>query len=234
MAHEATAYEACVSRWLLLRFGFVTAKIHGQWQGTQEVSGPGYDCGHCGTRSGPSRRYIFAPESGHKPGQILICPVCNRPTFVFAQIEEQVPGPLVGRSIKGITDAEVEKLYDEARKALASSAPSAAVMVCRKLLMHIAVEKGAKPNKGFTYYADYLTDEHIVGAPFVDVVKHIKDQGNKENHELEVSTSAEAEMLLRLVEFVLASIYELPGMVPATLPPAEQVEQPTETAAESA
>lgn len=94
-------------------------------------------------------------------------------------------------------------------------------MVCRKLLMHIAVEEGATTNEGFTYYADYLSDKGIVGKPFANVVTHIKDEGNKENHELDVSTASEAKMILTLVEFVLKSIYELPGMVPAP-PPVSQ------------
>jgi hypothetical protein len=145
----------------------------------------------------------------------------------------QVPGPLVGRTIAGITDDDVEKLYGEARKALASGAPSAAVLVCRKLLMHIAVEQGAKEGKGFTYYAKYLEDEHVVGAPFAGVVEHIKEEGNKENHELEVSSVDEATMLLKLVEFVLASIYELPAMIPIAPNVAPPVEAPTDEQVES-
>ena len=198
----------------------MVAKLSGEWKAAGEFRDFNFDCGHCGARSGPSRRYTNS-GSGGDFAQIVICPSCNRPTYVLGEFAEQVPGPLVGRSITGITDAEVEKLYDEARKALANGAPSAAVMVCRKLLMHIAVEKGAKEGESFTYYAQYLTDKHIVGATFADVVAHIKDQGNKENHELDVSSVAEAAMVLRLVEFILASIYELPALVPKPTPSAE-------------
>lgn len=194
----------------------MVAALKGEWQGTQQSSSPKYGCGHCGTEVGSSKRYLFKSSTADEPdGHLFICPICNRPTYVLGDFEEQVPGPLAGRTIKGITDVDVENLYDEARKALANGAPSAAVLVCRKLLMHMAVVKGAEENQGFTYYADYISDEHIVGEPFSGVVAHIKDQGNKENHELDVSSVAEATMLLRMVEFVLASIYELPGMVPA-------------------
>lgn len=189
-------------------------KVGGQWQGTTEIHGEHFSCGHCGADTGPSRRYHTGAYGDEKPAFIWICPICNRPTFILGAKVEQVPGPMVGRTVTGITDTKVEKLYDEARKALASGAPSAAVLVCRKLLMHIAVEQGAEEDKGFTYYATYLSDQHIVGAPFAGVVAHIKDQGNKENHELEVSSPDEATGLLKLVEFVLASIYELPAMVP--------------------
>lgn len=187
-------------------------KLPGVWQKSDETRGGNYRCGHCGADVGPSR-YYFTNENPQ--GFVFVCPACNRPTYICDGLSEQTPGPLAGRSIAGISNPEVEKLYLEARKALANGAPSASVMVCRKLLMHVAVEQGAEPDKGFRYYAKYLSDEGVVGTPFAGVVKHIADQGNKENHELEVRSPNDARTLLLLTEFVLASIYELPGMLPS-------------------
>ena len=202
-----------------LPFPNMVSTLLGIWLATSETAGPRYICGHCGAEVGPSRRYRKEEAGNFSDGSIFLCPVCNRPTFISTSLNEQVPGPLVGRSIASIGDAEVEKLYNEARKALANDAPSASVMVCRKLLMHIAVEQGAHPGKNFAYYTKYLEDEGTVGKPFAGIVDHIRKAGNKENHELDVSTVAEATMLLKLVEFVLASIYELPGMVPKPTTP---------------
>lgn len=190
-------------------------RLPGSWGNAGDMGSARYVCGHCGAEVGPSKGFFKDAPAGHRKAFVYICPTCNRPTYIIDDGTEQTPGPLVGRSIANITDPDVENLYAEARKCLASGAPSAAVMVSRKLLMHMAVQQGAKGNQGFTYYAQYLIDQGIVGKTFVDLVKHIKDEGNSENHELDISTVAEASIVLRLVEFVLASIYEIPGMLPA-------------------
>ena len=165
-------------------------------------------------RAGPSRYYSFGHQTESHRAHIVICPSCNRPSFLAPGLREQVPGPLVGRRLDKITDEDVLSLYVEAQKALAAGAPSASVMVCRKLLMHVAVQHGAEENASFSVYAQYLIDEAIVGKPFFEVVQHIRKQGNRENHDLEVRSQEDAETILRLVEFVLSSIYELPSMVP--------------------
>jgi hypothetical protein len=198
-----------------LAFPGMVQRLEGKWlEAREEEAGVRYTCGFCGADVGPSRHYRKDHGSDEYAAFVYLCPVCNRPTYICKDLDEQAPGRLVGGSLVGITDPDVERLYGEARKALASGAPSASVMVCRKLLMHIAVEKGAEKNEKFAYYALYLLDQHIIGEPLAEAVKHIKNQGNKENHELDVSLPEDATALLKLVEFVLASIYELPALVP--------------------
>lgn len=68
------------------------------------------------------------------------------------------------------------------------SAYTTAVMACRKLLMHIAVEKGAEPNKSFNHYVDWMVEHHYVppgGSGWVDV---IRDDANEVNHEIALMT----------------------------------------------
>ncbi len=191
-------------------------RLEGNWNNPNEI-GTGvahnFECGHCGSTAGPSRGYNFAPTASVHEAILLICPVCNRPSFLASGLGEQTPGPLPGQAVDGIDDVDVAALYTEAQRAISVGAPSAAVLVSRKILMHLAVSNGAKENQGFTYYAQFLSDEGVVGKPFADVLEHIKDQGNKENHELEVRSQEDAALILKLVEFLLRSVYELPGMI---------------------
>ncbi len=188
--------------------------LMGNWQNLESVSAERYTCGHCGAEVGPDKAYLKPATAGGPSANIFICPSCRRPTFIYESEDVQVPGPLVGRTISGITEPDVAALYSEARRCLASGAPSATVLVCRKLLMHLAVREGADQNKSFKHYAEYLAENSIVTKAMVGMVDHIKDQGNAENHELEVRSPEDAKTILKLVEFLLASIYELPGMVP--------------------
>jgi hypothetical protein len=81
-------------------------------------------------------------------GQISICPHCNEPTYLSAD-GRQVPGPAFGGTVAHISSEDVSALYDEARNCMKVNAFTAAVMCCRKLLMHIAVSEGAEENKSF-------------------------------------------------------------------------------------
>jgi len=77
--------------------------------------------------------------------EIAICPNCNGPTY-FERHKQAVPLPAFGDRVPHIDDEIIEFVYQEARQCTAIGAYTAAVMLCRKLLMHIAVKKGAKEN----------------------------------------------------------------------------------------
>ena len=84
-----------------------------------------------------------------------------------------------------------------------------AVLAARKLLMHAAVDKGAKAGDYFVAYVKYLADEHWVppnGKPWVE---KIKDDGNEANHEITIKNKKEAEHLLYFVQVVLMFMYEV-------------------------
>lgn len=201
-----------------------------EWFSTGQLPAKSYTCGHCGDRVAPAEgfhAFVRASTSTQQRGNALglsntpqlratahICSSCGLPTVFDRNGGNQTPGPLVGADIAALPN-DVSGLYSEARKALAGGAPSAAVMVCRKILMHVAVEKGADENKRFVDYVDYLsTKGWVPPVSGGEVLKFIKDQGNGENHEIKISAPDSAAALLRLVERVLEWVYEVPGLIP--------------------
>jgi len=144
---------------------------------------------------------------------IRICTTCRcATTFVKGY---QIPSPLPGRlfdhrSSKHAKSTDVKMivdLYQEARRAMADNSCSCAVLMFRKLLMHIGVEQGADENKRFAYYTDYLKNNGIVGKPQHGILDRVKDAGNQENHEIKRASEAEAGDLLRLVAILIESVY---------------------------
>ena len=120
----------------------------GNWHSAQEVARASYVCGYCGDRVGSNVGYPFQ-DTRNKPdikpveAYIRICPSCSGPTY-FNHQNQHWPRSVPGRPIKGIDDKKVERLYNEARSAAAAGAPTAAVMACRKILMNVANDQGAK------------------------------------------------------------------------------------------
>jgi hypothetical protein len=110
----------------------------------------------------------------------------------------------------------VGSLYDEARGCITGNYHTAAILLCRKILMHIAVEKGAKEGLRFIEYIDHLANSGYVppnGKPWVD---HIRQKGNEANHELVIMAREDATLLLTFLEMLLRFIYEFPNSIPKT------------------
>jgi len=141
---------------------------------------------------------------------IWVCP-CGNPTFFEG--EKQYPGYPFGGEIGGIAEAGVKELYDEARKCTGTQAFTAAVLVCRKLLMHIAVEKGAPKGKSFMEYVEFLSDNHYVPPDGKGWVDHIRKKGNEATHEIAVMKREDAGDLITFTEMLLRFVYEFPSKI---------------------
>ena len=184
------------------------------WNNRQEISGQSYVCGFCGRYVGPSQGYLGEVRDAPRNVQnanIYICPNCQKPTFHHG--EEQVPAPVYGNPVSGVP-TEVSSLYDEARRCMSVSAYTAAVLVCRKLLMHIAVQKGEKEGKSFIAYVEYLSDKGYVPPDGKGWVDHIRNRGNEANHEIAEITREHAEELITFSEMLLKFVFELPSRIP--------------------
>jgi hypothetical protein len=107
-------------------------------------------------------------------------------------------------------------LYDEARRAAAANAPTAAVLALRKLLMNVAVSKGAKEGQSFVSYVEYLAGAGYVPPNGKGWVDHIRERGNDASHEIALMGPSDAAELLIFAEMLLRFIFELPGRVPAS------------------
>ncbi|MEX2031668.1 MAG: DUF4145 domain-containing protein [Dehalococcoidia bacterium] len=189
------------------------------WDGAGSAKAEPYRCGYCGYDVSSDKGWRVQHDAAIA---IRVCPQCNGPTF-FDSRRTQWPGPLVGSVVQAVPP-DTAALYDEARRSVAANAFTGAVMLCRKILMHVAVEKSAKENQSFAYYVRWLADEHWI-PPGAEVwVTYIKDRGNEANHEIVLMTRDDAVGILRFAEALLRNVYELPAAVPP-LPPTEPAAQ---------
>lgn len=194
------------------------------WQGhLLNMTPRRFICGHagCGREVGSKEGWFYqeAHVAGIR-GWIYICPICHRPTFFDETENIQVPGESFGKNIDHLP-AEIAKLYDEIRKATGVSSYTIAVLGCRKILMHIAVEKGAKVGLGFIDYVEYLVENHFAppgSKPWVDKIRKVS---NEANHEIKIIIKDQAIELVNFVEMLLKFIYEFPAKIgtPAQIKP---------------
>jgi hypothetical protein len=184
------------------------------WSGDREIQVQRFICGHCGSDVA-SQKGLNGAYKGHNPGAyISICPNCSFPTFIVSA-ELQIPGVRYGNDVEGIDEATVQQLYNEARDCTAASAHTAAVLCCRKILMHIAVAKGAEAGENFASYVDYLADKGYIPPGGKDWVDHIRKIGNQANHEIVISDQNSSKELIAFVEMLLKFIYEFPARIKA-------------------
>lgn len=189
----------------------------GVWyQSSQSLSPITYVCGFCGDKVASKEGYFYTPGSGQPTAHIRICPSCQGPTF-FSPSGKRFPGTAPGDPVDHVPD-EVYRLYNEARYSAAVGAYTGAVLICRKMLMHIAVNGGAEEGKNFIYYVEYLAEKGYVPPNGKAWVDYIRRRGNEANHEIVLMTEEDAVSLIRFVEMLLRFIYEFPKLVPPSAP----------------
>lgn len=182
-----------------------------RWSKIEVFSSRTFKCGYCGADIA-SEKGFFGQSDNNVNVFIRICHKCSRPTFIdFDGL--QYPGVAFGEDVSDIPDKSVETLYDEARRCIGVSAFTSAVLACRKLLMHIAVAKGADEGKAFIHYVDYLASNNYVPPDAREWVDHIRAKGNEANHEITIISREDAEELISFCEMLLKMIYEFPAAV---------------------
>jgi len=182
------------------------------WTDVKTMNSRSYACGHCGNTLASEKGFYAANQNGTPGAYIYICHHCEKPTFFDLDLS-QTPGVVFGTSVADISDDSVKDLYDEARKATGAGCHTAAVLACRKLLMHIAVAKGAKAGESFVSYVEYLAANNFVPPDAKGWVDHIRAKGNEANHEIAIMGSTESQDLLAFCEMLLKLIYEFPAVV---------------------
>jgi len=168
-----------------------------------------YLCAHCGSEA--SGVVIGYARDTNNPAVNhvvwLQCPTCH-----YGSVENLgrgvSPGIAFGPKIEGLPP-DVDAAYEEARRCLSVNANTAAEGICRKILMHLAVDKGATEGKSFASYIDYLEEKGYVTPPMRDWVKLIKDHGNEAQHRLKAPDRKRAEGTLLFTAQLLRSVYEM-------------------------
>jgi uncharacterized protein DUF4145 len=179
------------------------------WRNCETITTKSYKCGHCGEPIASDKGYY----TGANPlAYIYLCHNCNKPTY-FDSEGRQTPGALYGGEVLDINDPSVSDLYNEARRCTGAGAYTSAVLSCRKLLMHIAVSKGAETGKKFIEYVQYLSDKNYIPPDAKNWVDHIRAKGNEANHEITIMREEDAKDLLSFIEMLLRIIYEFPANI---------------------
>jgi hypothetical protein len=186
------------------------------WGNVVQVGVAGdYVCGYCGRYVGPNTGYVAQVTSGRQP-RIYICSSCSSPTY-FDTSNRQHPGAPFGNDVTSVPQ-DVAALYAEARACMRVNAFTSAVLTCRKLLMHLAVEKGAPEGRSFLQYVEYLSDKNYVPPDGKGWVGYIRTKGNEANHEIRIMSLEEASDLITFSEMLLKFVYEFPAKVQAQPP----------------
>ena len=182
--------------------------LSGIWRQTESISHKSYICGYCGEKTGVRVGYYQEKASN----RMYICGGCNRPTFFDADMDQQTPYPILGNQVRHLPST-IEPLYEEARRCTQVNAYTACVLACRKILMHVAVEKGAEDGKKFIEYVQYLADKGYVPPDGKGWVDHIRNKGNEATHEIVMMNQENADELLSFVEMLLKFVYEFPSRI---------------------
>ena len=158
----------------------MTSRIH--WDNLGGLPSTGYTCGYCGTSLASDKGWAGrGGRDGPHVGFIYICHSCTQPTFINRDTHSQTPPVTFGNPVIDIPDKKIESLYFEARRSTGAKAYTGAVLCCRKILMHIAVSKGAKEGENFWFYVEYLANKHYIPPDAKDWVDHIRKKGNETN-----------------------------------------------------
>lgn len=181
------------------------------WQNLQGVHNQSFICGFCGVHvSSTLGMNLIGPPNNQPVGGVYICPNCKGPNFLGQH--GQYPSPALGRPVEHVPD-DLNTLYEEARRSTSQNCYTGAVLLCRKILMHIAVEVGAPEGLSFIEYVKYLSDQNYVPPNGRHWVDYIRKKGNEANHEILLMEQTDANDLLIFIEMLLKFIYEFPNMI---------------------
>jgi len=160
-----------------------------------------YICGHCGTK-------VSGAVVAWKEDVIWAqCTHCGRGSVIDDQ-GDVYPGTLFGPHLEGLP-ADIAEAYEEARRSMSVAAFTGAELVCRKILMHVAVEKGATEGETFASYLEHLESKGYITPPMKGWVDLIRQHGNIAAHVLEKPDRERAESTLMFTAELLRIVYEM-------------------------
>ena len=180
-----------------------------------------YTCGHCNTTVAGIIVSVYSNSLGSV--RWVLCTNCGYGSVV--NDNKLYPGTLFGPIIEGLPE-NVEEAYHEAKSCMSLNAYTACELLCRKILMHVAVEKGAKEGEPFSEYLSYLEEKGYITPPMKKWVDLIRQHGNKATHRLESPNKERAESTLMFTTELLRLVYEMQYLAKKHMPqPEPQSEQ---------
>ena len=118
----------------------------------------------------------------------------------------------------GVSGVELAA-WKEVRECLSVGAYTAAVMLCRKLLLHVAVAHGlvGKDDKGrapsFAAAVEHLEGAGIITSKMRPWMDRVKDVGNEANHEIDPVNKNGALDVAKFTEQLLRLAYEMDALM---------------------
>jgi len=163
-------------------------------------------CGWCDTVVSPNQGYEVK-NTGNTVGYIYVCPHCNEVILYNRFSQDTFPQSKYGDSFHKLPK-DVNAIYEECRDCFSVGAYTSVLLLARKLLMHIAVDCGAKADKKFVEYVNYLDDNHYIPPNSKKLLEFIREQGNEPNHQIVIKNKEDAEKILKFLSIILAFVYE--------------------------
>ena len=160
-----------------------------------------YVCGHCGTAV---VGWVVAQAMVDYQRQWLLCPQCGMGSV--RNDNTILPPPQTFPNVDGLPE-RIAGLYGEARMSFESQIYTGCEILCRKILMNVAVDKGAKPDKKFVQYVAYLESNGHVVSSLKNMATVVKDNGNAAAHEIDPPSRERAEYTLKFTRRILDTVY---------------------------
>jgi len=154
--------------------------------------------------------YKLTPQDQGTPSdqyiRWLLCPSCSHGS-VLDRDNKIYPTAIIGEEVNGLKGV-IAQVYDEAKKCISIQAYTACELLCRKLLMHVAVDKGAEEGKSFESYITFLQDSGYITPPMKKWVDLIRTHGNESTHTIEPASEERARNTITFTAMLLKLVYE--------------------------
>lgn len=144
-----------------------------------------------------------------------LCLNCGCPSFFPPETLQFSPPALSNRF--GRVPHALWALYEEAVRWTREHCYTAAVLLCRKMLISIAVERGACEGLNIIEYICYLSDKGYVPPKGRRWVDHIKNNVDEAKHNIPLIGRVDARDTVSFLGMLLRFIYGTPKLVPAAL-----------------
>ena len=165
-----------------------------------------YQCGYC-NRYVTGRVLSFYGDNKNLPFiRFMICPSCLNGSVWKDNII--IPGSKPGENLEGLPP-DVGAAYQEARNCFSVSAFTGCELLCRKIIMHIGVDKGAQEGQTFASYLDHLKSKGYITPPIEGWADLIRQFGNQSTHQLIPPDKKRTETTLNFTMVLLRIIYEM-------------------------
>lgn len=155
-----------------------------------------------GTDVFPDHRGILRP---HPWSAVVSCEQCGMISAV-CQGEQYPPDDWPGDYD---VPAHVSGAYKEAQECLAAGYYTAATMLCRKLIMNLVVDHGAREGVGYAEYVKWFAERGYITSSIRERIEFVRRCGNDANHKPGPVGKKRAITVFMLTTELMRRVYEL-------------------------